>query len=46
MNQTAKPNLMKVAQELSRCKNPEKAVNALVSLLAAEPEIFQKRVVK
>lgn len=46
MNQTAerythKPNLMKVALELSRCKNPEKAVNALVALLAAEPEILQ-----
>ena len=36
------PNLWRVAQELARCKYPEKVFNALTVLLSEEPEILRE----
>ena len=36
------PNLWRVAQELARCKYPEKVFNALTALLSEEPEILRE----
>ena len=36
------PNLWRVAQELARCKHPEKVLNALTVLLSEEPEILRE----
>jgi hypothetical protein len=36
------PNVWRVAQELARCKHPEKVLNALTVLLSEEPEILRE----
>ena len=36
------PNLWRVAQELNRCKHPEKVLSALMVLLSEEPEILRE----
>ena len=36
------PNVWRVAQELARCKHPEKVLNALTVLLPEEPEILRE----
>ena len=36
------PNVWRVAQELARCKHPEKVLNALTVLLSEEPEILKE----
>ena len=36
------PNMWRVAQELARCKHPEKVLNALTVLLSEEPEILRE----
>ena len=36
------PNLCRVAQELNRCKHPEKVLSALMVLLSEEPEILRE----
>lgn len=36
------PNVWRVAQELARCKHPERVLNALTVLLSEEPEILRE----
>jgi hypothetical protein len=36
------PNMWRVAQELARCKHPERVLNALTVLLSEEPEILRE----
>ena len=36
------PNVWRVAQELVRCKHPEKVLNALTVLLSDEPGLLRK----
>ena len=35
------PNMWRVAQELARCKHPERVLNTLTVLLSEEPEILR-----
>lgn len=35
------PNLWRVAQELARCKHPDKVADALFAMLAADPSLME-----
>ena len=37
------PNMWRVAQELARCKHPERVLNTLTVLLSEEPEILREK---